>query len=104
LSFGFAGKGEASHVCFSGERWATAVPDRRLRHRPSPRLLIGLGTAAAEHGHPVRNTTAALVNELVESADDQHLSKTTARYGRVGRLCLDLCPDRDHAESSLTIG
>jgi DNA replication protein DnaC len=44
-------------------------------------LLIGLGTAAAaEHGHRVRYTTAAaLVNELVEAADDRHLSKTIAR-------------------------
>jgi DNA replication protein DnaC len=53
-------------------------------------LLIGLGTAAAEHGYRVRYTTAAaLVNELVEAADDRHLSKTIARYGRVDLLCLD---------------
>ena len=53
-------------------------------------LLIGLGIAAAEHGHRVRYTTAAaLVNELVEAADDRHLSKTIARYGRVDLLCLD---------------
>jgi DNA replication protein DnaC len=53
-------------------------------------LLIGLGTAAAEHGYRVRYTTAAaLVNELVEAADDKHLSKTIARYGRVDLLCLD---------------
>lgn len=53
-------------------------------------LLIGLGTAAAETGYRVRYTTAAaLVNELVEAADDKHLSKTIARYGRVDLLCLD---------------
>jgi len=53
-------------------------------------LLIGLGTAAAEAGWRVRYTTAAaLVNELVEAADDKHLSKTIARYGRVNLLCLD---------------
>jgi DNA replication protein DnaC len=53
-------------------------------------LLIGLGTAAAEAGYRVRYTTAAaLVNELVEAADDKHLSKTIARYGRVDLLCLD---------------
>jgi len=53
-------------------------------------LLIGLGIAAAEAGHRVRYTTAAaLVNELVEAADDRHLSKTIARYGRVDLLCLD---------------
>src|SRR5438874_5908578 len=52
-------------------------------------LLIGLGIAAAEHGHRVRYTTAAaLVNELVEAADDRHLSKTIPRYGRVDLLCL----------------
>jgi DNA replication protein DnaC len=53
-------------------------------------LLIGLGTAAAEAGFQVRYVTAAaLVNELVEAADDKHLSKTIARYGRIDLLCLD---------------
>jgi DNA replication protein DnaC len=53
-------------------------------------LLIGLGTAAAESGRRVRYaTTAALVNELVEAADDKTLSRTIARYGRVDLLCLD---------------
>jgi DNA replication protein DnaC len=36
-----------------------------------------------------RHTAAALVNELVEAADDKHLSRTIARYGRVDLLCLD---------------
>jgi DNA replication protein DnaC len=53
-------------------------------------LLIGLGTAAAEAGHRVRYvTTAALVNELVEAADERSLSRTIARYGRVDLLCCD---------------
>ena len=53
-------------------------------------LLIGLGTAAAEHGCRVKYTTAAaLVNELVEAADDKTLSRTIARYGRIDLLCLD---------------
>src|SRR5215217_9392398 len=53
-------------------------------------LLIGLGIAAAEAGYRVRYVTAAaLVNELVEAADDKHLSRTIARYGRVDLLCLD---------------
>lgn len=53
-------------------------------------LLIGLGIAAAETGHRVRYiTAAALVNELVEAADDKTLSRTIARYGRVDLLCLD---------------
>jgi DNA replication protein DnaC len=53
-------------------------------------LLIGLGIAAAETGYRVRYTTAAaLVNELVEAADDKSLSRTIARYGRVDLLCLD---------------
>jgi DNA replication protein DnaC len=53
-------------------------------------LLIGLGTAAAETGCRVRYVTAAaLVNELVEAADEKTLSRTIARYGRVDLLCLD---------------
>jgi len=53
-------------------------------------VLIGLGIAAAEAGYRVRYVTAAaLVNELVEAADDKHLSRTIARYGRVDLLCLD---------------
>lgn len=53
-------------------------------------LLIGLGAAAAETGYRVRYTLAAkLVNELVEAVDEQVLSKTIARYGRIDLLCLD---------------
>jgi len=51
-------------------------------------LLIGLGTAAAENGYRARYVTAAtaLVNELVEAADDKTLSRTITRYGRVDLL------------------
>jgi DNA replication protein DnaC len=53
-------------------------------------LLIGIGTAIAEAGLKVRYSTCAnLVNELVEAADERHLSKTIARYGKVDLLCLD---------------
>jgi DNA replication protein DnaC len=53
-------------------------------------LLIALGTADAMAGHRVRYTTAAaLVNELVEAADDKQLGKTIARYGRVDLLEID---------------
>lgn len=53
-------------------------------------LLIGLGTAAAIAGYRVGYTTAAaLVNELVEAADDKQLGKTIARYGRVDLLEID---------------
>ncbi len=53
-------------------------------------LLIGLGTAAAEAGRRVRYvTTASLVNELVEAADDKQLSRVLARYARLDLLCLD---------------
>jgi len=53
-------------------------------------LLIGLGTAAAEQGMRVRYvTTAALVNELVEAADDKQLSRLVGRYARLDLLCLD---------------
>src|SRR6266487_814748 len=53
-------------------------------------LLLGLGPIAAHHGYRVRYTLAAkLVNELVEAADERHLAKTIARYGRVDLLCID---------------
>ncbi|HYB16809.1 MAG TPA: IS21-like element helper ATPase IstB [Streptosporangiaceae bacterium] len=53
-------------------------------------LLIALGTAAAENGYRVRYVTAAaLVNELVEAADDKTLSRVISRYGRIDLLCLD---------------
>ena len=53
-------------------------------------LLIALGTAAAEAGRKVRYvTTAALVNELVEAADDKQLSRVVGRYARLDLLCLD---------------
>lgn len=53
-------------------------------------LLIGAGIAACETGRRVRyTTTAALVNELAEAADERHLSKTIGRYGRLDLLCLD---------------
>lgn len=53
-------------------------------------LLIGIGTAIAEAGFRVRYTTTAnLVNELAEAADDRQLTKVIARYGRVDLLCLD---------------
>jgi DNA replication protein DnaC len=53
-------------------------------------LLIGLGVAAAEAGRRVRyTTTAQLVNELVEAADDKQLSRLVARYARLDLLCLD---------------
>ncbi len=53
-------------------------------------LLIGIGLAACEQGRQVRYaTTAGLVNELVEAADDRRLSRIVARYGRLDLLCLD---------------
>jgi DNA replication protein DnaC len=53
-------------------------------------LLIGTGMAACEAGRRVRYATAAaLVNELVEAADDKVLSRVVARYGRLDLLCLD---------------
>ena len=53
-------------------------------------LLIGTGLAAAEAGRRVRYTTAAaLVNELIEAADERTLSRLIARYGRIDLLCLD---------------
>jgi DNA replication protein DnaC len=53
-------------------------------------LLIALGVAACEQGRSVRyTTTAQLVNELVEAADDRQLSRVVGRYGRLDLLCLD---------------
>jgi DNA replication protein DnaC len=53
-------------------------------------LLIGAGIAACEQGRSVRYvTTAALVNELVEAADERTLAKTIGRYGRLELLCCD---------------
>lgn len=53
-------------------------------------LLIGLGLAACEQGRRVRYvTTAQLVNELVEAADERVLSRVVGRYGRLDLLCLD---------------
>jgi DNA replication protein DnaC len=53
-------------------------------------LLIGLGLTACEQGRRVRYvTTAQLVNELVEAADDRVLSRVVRRYGRLDLLLLD---------------
>jgi DNA replication protein DnaC len=53
-------------------------------------LLIGVGIAAAEHDKRVRyTTTAALVNELVEAADQKQLARTVNRYANLDLLCLD---------------
>ena len=53
-------------------------------------LLIGVGVAACEQGRSVRYVTcAALVNELVEAADERTLAKTIGRYGRLDLLCCD---------------
>jgi DNA replication protein DnaC len=53
-------------------------------------LLIGLGLAACEQGRRVRYaTTAALVNELAEAADNRQLSRVVGRYGRLDLLLLD---------------
>jgi hypothetical protein len=53
-------------------------------------LLIGLGLIACEQGRRVRYaTTARLVNELIEAADDRQLSRVVARYARLDLLCLD---------------
>ncbi|MCE7011761.1 IS21-like element helper ATPase IstB [Kibdelosporangium philippinense] len=53
-------------------------------------LLIGIGTAIAEAGLKVRYTTTAnLVNELVEAADERQLTRVLNRYSKVDLLCLD---------------
>ena len=53
-------------------------------------LLISLGLAACEQGKRVRYvTTAKLVNELIEAADERTLSRVVGRYGRLDLLLLD---------------
>lgn len=53
-------------------------------------LLLGFGMAACEQGRRVRYvTTAQLVNELVEAADDRQLSRVVGRYARLDLLCID---------------
>jgi DNA replication protein DnaC len=53
-------------------------------------LLIGAGIAACEQGRSVRYATcAALVNELVEAADERTLARTVGRDGRLDLLLLD---------------
>jgi DNA replication protein DnaC len=53
-------------------------------------LLPALGLAACEQGRRVRYVTCAqLVNELVEAADERHLSRVVGRYGRLDLLLLD---------------
>ncbi|GHF33279.1 hypothetical protein GCM10018772_68630 [Streptomyces fumanus] len=52
-------------------------------------LLIEIGTAIAEAGLRVRYTTTAnLVHELAEAADENKLNRALARYRRVDLLCL----------------
>lgn len=53
-------------------------------------LLIALGLVACEQGRRVRYvTTAQLVNELVEAADERQLSRVVGRYGRLDLFLLD---------------
>jgi len=62
----------------------------RILRLPTIRERHAEIAAAAEAGYRVRYVTAAaLVNELVEAADDRTLSRTIARYGRIDLLCLD---------------
>jgi DNA replication protein DnaC len=54
-------------------------------------LMIRLGLAACEQGRRVRYVTAAaLVNEMVEAADDRHLSRVVGRYARLDLLLNEL--------------
>ena len=63
-------------------------------------LLIGLGLGACEQGRRARYvTTAALVNELVEAADQRALSRLVGRYGRLDLLLLDLCRPCNYADA-----
>jgi DNA replication protein DnaC len=53
-------------------------------------LLIATCLAAAETGRRARYTTCAgLANELAEAANDHHLTRLVARYGRYDLLAID---------------
>ncbi len=53
-------------------------------------LLIGTCLAAAENGRRARYTTCAqLANELAEAANEHHLARVVARYGRYDLLAID---------------
>jgi DNA replication protein DnaC len=53
-------------------------------------LLIGTCLAAAENGRRTRYTTCAqLANELAEAANEHHLARVVARYGRYDLLAID---------------
>jgi IstB-like ATP binding protein len=61
--------------------------ERRLTTRS---FAPALGLAACEQGRRTRYlTTAQLVNELVEAADERQLSRLVGRYGRLDLLLLD---------------
>jgi len=63
-------------------------------------LLIGLGLAACEQGRRVRYvTTAQLVNELVEAADQHALSRVVGRYARLDLLLVDEVLSQESFES-----
>src|SRR5450759_1425872 len=69
------------------------LPRRRhLRRRPDlDQIRVQQQVlAACEQDRRVRYvTTAHLVNELVEAADDRVLSRLVGRYARLDLLCLD---------------
>ena len=93
----------AANTCPNNGCTGASHPHLARQHRPKTvavcrltsgtgksHLLIGLGLAACEQGRRVRYvTTAQLVNELVEAADERRLSRVVGRYGRLDLLCLD---------------
>ena len=87
-----ASREQASYKGFLVELLSVECDDREARRKarlvrdasfPRPKRLEDFDFAA----NP--SVPAALVNELVEAADDKTLSRTIARYGRVDLLCLD---------------
>jgi len=64
-------------------------------------LATALGIAACQQGRRVRFTTlAALANELQEAHSQHELARVIGRYTRTELLLVDLCRDRDYADTS----
>jgi DNA replication protein DnaC len=87
-----AARERLSHQAYLAEVLTAECDDRDARRRVRCVLEARFPRAKRleDSGRRVRYvTTAALVNELVEAADDKQLSRVVGRYARIDLLCLD---------------